>query len=59
MRVPHDEASILFTFPVHADKCVRIMADYDTARAFARSLVQTLGGWPAVKAGELKRGHRR
>jgi hypothetical protein len=48
-----------FTFPVDAGKAVRISADRGTACEFAESLVETLGGWEAVKARHFKRGNRR
>ena len=40
---------VIFTFPVHHGKCVRIASEECTARQFARSLVETLGGWDAVR----------
>ena len=46
---------VLFAFPVHHAKVVRIAAEYATACQFAESLVETLGGWDAVR----ERGNRR
>ena len=45
---------VLFTFPVHHAKVVRVAVEYATACQAAQSLVETLGGWGAVRA----RGHR-
>lgn len=63
--IDHPEM-VLLTFPVHHEKVVRIAAEHATACQFAEGLVETLGGWDAVRArGDrhaiqaLKRGCRR
>lgn len=59
--VADDPATIVFAFPVHHARVVRIAAEYPTACAFAESLVETLGGWDTVRARRrhTKRGCRR
>lgn len=59
--VADDPGTVLFAFPVHHAKVVRIAAEYATACQFAESLVETLGGWDAVRSRRrhTKRGCRR
>ena len=54
-----DSARVEFTFPVDAGRAVRISAHRETACEFAESLVETLGGWDAIRARHYKRGCRR
>ncbi len=63
---PDNPDVVLFAFPVHHAKVVRIAAEHATACQFAQSLVETLGGWDAVRGRgqrrtiqQLKRGCRR
>lgn len=52
---------VLLNFPVHHEKVVRIAAEHPIACQFAEALVETLGGWDAVRARHrhIKRGCRR
>lgn len=54
-----DPERVEFTFPVDAGRSVRVSVNRATAFEFAESLLETLGGWDAVKARHLKRGCRR
>ena len=53
-----DPGMVLFSFPVHHAKVVRIAAEYGTACQFCEALVETLGGWDSVRDRVKRRGHR-
>ena len=54
-----DPERVEFTFPVDAGRSVRISVLRAVAFEFAESLLETLGGWDAIRARHLKRGCRR